>query len=183
MAAHSPAVSSEELAAALDSLFSQGDFVFSRRVPPVGRRYGPGNMAARRFGLETVAQVCALRHLGCTMTGIGKIMGQMHDPAPSYVTVKQLLNGPVYAEFRNNPQFPVRLEHYVSFFEKAFKQYPGWRPSGDAVKQAQSSSAGSQYKGQGMTRLATTETATGHELNDARMAEAKARREAARARC
>lgn len=182
---NSPAAvaSNDELAAALDALYKQGDFVFDARIPPVGRKFETGNKVRRRFGTETVAQVCALRQLGCTVSGIQKILGQMYTPKPAYQTVKELLEGEVYKELRTGPGFAARHEHYLHFFEGTFKALPNWRPSVAAVQQAQSASAGSRYKGSAGNAWQAAVVAPAvdtPDYNSQRMADAAAARAKAR---
>lgn len=110
---NSPAAvaSNDELAAALDALYKQGDFVFDARLPPPGRQFELGNKIWRRFTVETVAQVCALKHLGCTVSGIQRILGLSLRTRPS----RSCLQGEVYKEFRTSTGFAARYEHYLTF--------------------------------------------------------------------
>lgn len=176
------AASQDALQAALDALYSSGDFVFSVRVPPPGRKFEKGNLVARKFGVETVAQVCALRFLGCTQSGIQKILGQMYTPTPCWNTLKSMLDGDVYADLRTGPGFRARYEHYVTFFESSFKNYPNWRPSGAAVRQAQVAAENSTYKGSAGSAWQATPEPASVANGQRRAEEAAARRAAARAR-
>lgn len=182
MATHT-AASPDELAAALDALYQSGDFVFSRRVPPTGRRFQEGHMVNRRFGMETVAQACALRQLGCTITGIQKILGQLYTPKPAYPTVVGLLGGDIYEDIRTSPGFNGRLAHYLDFFKGAFDAMPGWRPSGAALKEAEAAAPKSRYKGtagNAWAKAAATVVEDTTDHNTQRMAEAAERRAKAR---
>lgn len=177
------AANNDALAAALDALYVSGDFVFDRRIPPPGKKFEKGNMIARRFTSETVAQACALRALGCTVSGVQRILGQMHTPKPAYRTIVSLLTGDAYQDMRTGPGFQSRHEHYLSFFENAFKALPNWRPSGAAVQQAQSAGAGSQYKGAAGTSWKAAATAAPvdtPDYNSRRMTDSAAARARAR---
>lgn len=139
----------DELTAAMEALYLSGEVIMkTNRIPPQGRLFEKGNKARRRFGMEETAQVCALGSLGVSNTGIKKIMDQMYPGKPVAAgTVAGIRYGEAYADLRQGAVFAQRHEHYMRYFEDVFRAFPGWRPSGDAVRQARSSSTGSKYRG------------------------------------
>lgn len=152
-----------ELTASLSHLHLDG-ILLQPQLPPMGRLFEKGNDYARRYGIETIAMVCALRHLGCSLKGIAKTMKATGKQAPSLPTISAMVYADKYKKLREQPQCLLLTSQYVESFEAAFKQMPGWRPSAAALAQVKQA-PGSRYRGTPMSKPvgcgAVTPTAVG----------------------
>lgn len=128
-----------------------GGILLQPKIPPMGRLFEKGNDHARRYGIETIAMVCALRHLGCSLKGIAKTMKATGEQAPSLPTISAMIGAPKYKKLREQPACLLLTTQYVESFEAAFKQMPGWRPSAAALAQVKQS-PGSRYQGTPMSK-------------------------------
>ncbi|MDX7830356.1 hypothetical protein [Aeromonas dhakensis] len=131
-----------------DNSLSLDDLLIPPKFVPMGRLFEKGNDYARRYGIETVAMVCALRHLGCSMKGIAHAMRVTGKQSPSLPTISAMIKAPQYQKIRTQPQCLLLTTQYVEAFDAAFKHMPGWRPSADAVQQVQQNPK-VKYRGSG----------------------------------
>lgn len=139
-----------ELTLSLSQLHLDG-ILLQPQLPPMGRLFEKGNDYARRYGIETIAMVCALRHLGCSLKGIQRTMKATGEQAPSLPTISAMVYADKYKKLREQPQCLLLTTQYIEAFESAFKQMPGYRPSAAALVQVKSN-PGKQYRGTPMSK-------------------------------
>lgn len=167
-----------ELTLSLSQLHLDG-ILLQPQLPPMGRLFEKGNDYARRYGIETIAMVCALRHLGCSLKGIAKTMKATGEQAPSLPTISAMVYADKYKKLREQPQCLLLTSQYIDSFETAFKQMPGWRPSAAALVQVKQA-PGAKYDPRPASWYATPEYKDTTEHDERRSREAAARRAKAR---
>lgn len=171
----------QELSAALDKLHIN-EILLPQKVAPAGRLFEKGNQYARRYGIDTLAMVCALRHLGCSIKGIARVLQVSGEQTPSPPTIREMIDGSGYKVMRSQPAVQMRVSHYVDYFDEAFKQMQGWQPSASAIAQARVSKQGDRFRG-GFTSAApaAAPAPAGIDYNAKRMQQAAERRATAQA--